>query len=65
MTIESEYNVLKTTHEEMGAYLLGMWGLPNVILEAVAFHHHPAKVISNKTEIVTALHIANGLVTIV
>ncbi len=63
MTIESEYNVLKTSHEEMGAYLLGMWGLPNVILEAVAFHHHPAKVVSNKAEIVTALHIANGLVT--
>jgi len=63
MTLESEYNVLKTSHEEMGAYLLGMWGLPNVILEAVAFHHHPAKVISNKAEIVTALHIANGLIS--
>jgi putative nucleotidyltransferase with HDIG domain len=63
MTLESEYNVLKTSHEEMGAYLLGMWGLPNVILEAVAFHHHPGKVVSNKAEIVTALHIANGLIS--
>lgn len=63
MTIESEYQVLKTSHEEMGAYLLGMWGLPNVILEAVAFHHQPARVISSKPEIITALHAANGLVT--
>jgi putative nucleotidyltransferase with HDIG domain len=63
MTLESEYNILKTSHEEMGAYLLGMWGLPNVILEAVAFHHHPGKIVSNKVEIVTALHIANGLIS--
>jgi putative nucleotidyltransferase with HDIG domain len=63
MTIESEYQVLKTSHEEMGAYLLGMWGLPNVILEAVAFHHQPARVVSSKPEIITALHVANGLVT--
>lgn len=63
LSLESEYNVLKTTHEEIGAYLLGMWGLPNVILEAVAFHHHPEKVVSSKPEIVTALYIANGLIT--
>jgi putative nucleotidyltransferase with HDIG domain len=63
LTLESEYNVLKTSHEEIGAYLLGMWGLPNVILEAVAFHHHPEKIVSNKAEIVTALYLANGLIT--
>ena len=63
LTLESEYNVLKTSHEEMGAYLMGMWGLPDAILEAAAFHHHPGLLVSNKVEVVTALHIANGLIS--
>ncbi len=29
-------------HAELGGYLLGLWGLPDIIVEAVAFHHHPA-----------------------
>jgi HD-like signal output (HDOD) protein len=28
-------------HAEVGAYLLGLWGFPNSIVEAVAFHHSP------------------------
>jgi HD-like signal output (HDOD) protein len=27
------------THAEIGAYLLGLWGLPLTIVESVAFHH--------------------------
>ena len=30
-------------HAEVGAYLLGLWGLPGDIVEAVAFHHMPEK----------------------
>jgi HD-like signal output (HDOD) protein/CheY-like chemotaxis protein len=29
------------THAEIGAYLLGLWGLPYAVIEAVAFHHRP------------------------
>lgn len=29
----------KTSHANIGAYLLGVWGLPNSIVEAVAFHN--------------------------
>lgn len=29
-------------HPELGAYLLGLWGLPSPILEIVSGHHHPA-----------------------
>ena len=32
------------SHVEAGAYLLGLWGLPNVIIEAVAFHREPWRV---------------------
>jgi len=31
------------THAEIGAYLLGLWGLPFQIVEAVANHHAPEK----------------------
>lgn len=31
-------------HGGIGAYLLGLWGLPPKVVEAVAFHHDPAVV---------------------
>ncbi len=60
---EAEYVVMGASHSELGAYLLGLWGLPCGVVEAVAFHHNPSKLIegivksnepvqedSNKTE---------------
>lgn len=42
MTIsDAEREVFGTTHAEVGAYLLGLWGLPGSIVETVAFHHKP------------------------
>ncbi|HET9771710.1 MAG TPA: HDOD domain-containing protein [Acidimicrobiia bacterium] len=32
------------THGGLGAYLLGLWGLPGKVVETVAFHHDPAAV---------------------
>jgi HD-like signal output (HDOD) protein/CheY-like chemotaxis protein len=31
-----------TSHAELGAYLLGIWGLPDPVVEAVAWHEDPA-----------------------
>lgn len=62
--VESEYSVLGTSHAEMGGYLLGMWGIPNPIVEAVTFHHRPNRQVVDKVDLVTALHIANGLLSI-
>ncbi|GJQ60120.1 MAG: HDOD domain-containing protein [Candidatus Scalindua sp. AMX11] len=45
--LEAEYSVLKTSHAELGAYLLGIWGLPDRIVETIAFHHEPSKLIEN------------------
>lgn len=36
---EYELNILNTSHSSIGAYLLGIWGLPDAIVEAVAYHH--------------------------
>ena len=44
-TTDAEYAVLKTSHAELGAYLLGLWGLPDSIVETVAFHHNPLKLV--------------------
>jgi len=37
----AERAVFGTTHAEVGAYLLGLWGLPDEIVDAVAYHHKP------------------------
>jgi len=36
-----EKQVLGATHAELGAYLIGLWGFDDAIVEAIAFHHHP------------------------
>ena len=38
---DAERQTLGTTHAQVGAYLLGLWGLTNPVVEAVAFHHEP------------------------
>lgn len=39
----AERDVWGATHAEVGAYLLGLWGLPVQIVEAVANHHAPER----------------------
>jgi len=39
--VEAERSVLGVDHAEVGACLLQKWGLPEVIIEAVANHHSP------------------------
>jgi HD-like signal output (HDOD) protein len=37
----AEREILGADHAEIGAYLLGLWGLPAAIIDAVAAHHLP------------------------
>lgn len=39
--VEAERLLLGTTHAEIGAYLLGVWGLDDEIVRAIAEHHAP------------------------
>ena len=57
----AEHEILKTSHAEVGAYLLELWGLPCPIVEAVAFHHEPASYPGEYFDAVTAVHVANVL----
>lgn len=58
---EAEQEVLGATHAGVGAYLLGLWGLPATIVEAVAFHHHPAASQGRQLGALTAVHVASAL----
>jgi HD-like signal output (HDOD) protein/ActR/RegA family two-component response regulator len=58
---EAEMAVLGATHAGLAAYLLGLWGLPAAIVEAVAFHHTPEKSDLKKCTALTAVHVANAM----
>ena len=56
-----ELEVLGCTHAEVGACLLGLWGLPLPILEAIAWHHTPAQSEDQDFTLLTAVHVADAL----
>lgn len=47
------------THADVGAYLLGLWALPNTIVEAVAFQHCPWQYPGREFTALTAVHVAS------
>ena len=57
----AETEVFGATHAGVGAYLLGLWGLPAPIVEAVAFHHTPSRSDLRSFGPLAALHVANVL----
>jgi HD-like signal output (HDOD) protein/CheY-like chemotaxis protein len=56
-----EQQKLGATHAEVGAYLLGLWGLPNPIIEAVAFHHRPSGCVIQEFSPAIAVHAADSI----
>jgi len=58
---ECELRTIGATHAQMGAYLLGLWGLPYPIVEAVALHHTPTAIASHGYDLVAALAAAHTL----
>jgi putative nucleotidyltransferase with HDIG domain len=59
-----ETQIIGASHAEIGAYLLGIWGLPHCVVEAVAHHHRPERVVHTDFDILSALVIANSLVAV-
>lgn len=58
----AERQLMGVTHAEVGAYLLGIWGLPSPVVEAVAHHHTPESAMSDDSlDAVGIVHIANIL----
>jgi HD-like signal output (HDOD) protein len=58
---EIEQDELGCTHAEIGAFLLGIWGLPMPIVEAVAWHHRPSASPVSTFSPLVAVHVADAL----
>ncbi len=59
---QAEREHFGATHADVGAYLLGLWGLPNPIIEAVAMHHSPSLCVVQEFSPVIAVHVADVFV---
>src|SRR5205823_4001463 len=55
-----EQSEFGATHADVGAYLLGLWGLPNPIVEAIALQHNPGLCVSPGFSPLAAVHVANA-----
>lgn len=58
---EAETAILGTTHAEVAAYVLQLWGLPDAIVEAVAYHARPAECPQKTAGCLMLVHAASGL----
>ena len=63
-----EKEMFDATHAQIGGYLLELWGLPDPIVEAIAYHDfptglpedmYPSEVPKNNFTPLTAVHVAN------
>jgi putative nucleotidyltransferase with HDIG domain len=50
-------------HEQVGAYLMSIWGLPVSIVQAVQFHHAPSETATTGFSALTAVHCADAIVS--
>jgi HD-like signal output (HDOD) protein len=58
---EAEEAAFGVTHAQVGAYLLGIWGFPDSIVEAVLYHHKPRASKQTVFSPLTAVHVANSV----
>lgn len=60
---DMEMDFIGCSHEQVGAYLMSVWGLPASIVQAVEFHHLPSAVGQTKFSPLTAVHAADAIVS--
>lgn len=51
----------RATHADVGGYLLALWGLPDAIVDATAWHHTPSSFDGRSFSVLTAVHVADAL----
>ncbi len=62
--ISAEYEILGVTHAELGAYLLSIWGMPTSVVEAVAYHHLPARQPYSDFSALACVHVADWVMNL-
>jgi HD-like signal output (HDOD) protein len=58
---QTEMLELRASHTDVGAYLVGLWGLPNTIAEAIAYHEDPSQSRSASFGLPAIVHAADRL----
>jgi HD-like signal output (HDOD) protein len=53
---------LCASHTDVGAYLVGLWGLPNTIAEAIAYHEDPSQARTQDFALPAIVHAADCMV---
>jgi putative nucleotidyltransferase with HDIG domain len=56
--LDAENKILGCDHAQTGGLVAKEWNLPEVLVEAISFHHQPEKAIQNP-EVVSIVHIAD------
>lgn len=56
-----EIEFLGCPHEQIGAYLMSIWGLPISIMQAVEYHHCPSEATQTEFSSLTAVHCADAI----
>ena len=59
---QHEEALIGVHHGWIGAYLLRLWGLPQSLVEAVAWHHQPSRSGIPGVTALTLVHVADALV---
>ena len=57
----AEKKIFGVSHAELSAYILAEAGLPDVIVEAVAYHHSPSACPDSDSQLLLAIHVADVL----
>ena len=62
VTRNLEKKIIGASHGEIGAYLMGLWGFADEIIEAIHLHHAPGEATARGFSPLTAVYAANFLV---
>ncbi|MBN2419721.1 MAG: zinc-ribbon domain-containing protein, partial [Deltaproteobacteria bacterium] len=57
--LEAEKNILGFDHSEIAAQMCASWKIPNILTNAVCYHHHPSR--SNDSPLAYIVHVADSL----
>jgi len=57
----AEKEIFDTSHGDVGAYLMGLWGMPGPVVEAIGFHHRLDNYPCNQFSPAVAVHVANAI----
>ncbi len=56
-----EREIFNAEHGDIGAYLMGLWGMTGPVIEAIGFHHHLEDYRDFGFNPAVAVHVANGI----